>query len=68
MFQVTDNEDGTRNLILNSGDLGALKGLAELVPYVEKVLTVVDTPDVRALVDFVKSLGAEPAAKAGADE
>lgn len=56
MPQVIDNADGTKTLTINSGELRVLRNwLVRQVPDVKRVLQLVDSPDVRATLDFLKS-------------
>lgn len=57
MPQVTPNEDGTRTFAINSGELGLLgEVLGDGVREVEKVLGLVDAPQVRDVLAFLKSV------------
>ncbi|MEU9829799.1 hypothetical protein [Micromonospora chersina] len=56
MPQVTDNEDGTKTFSINSAEVRAVRDrLVERVPEVKKVLQLVDSPDVRATLSFLRS-------------
>lgn len=54
MFQVIDNEDGTKSFVVNSGELRNL--VEEHVPDLKEIAQNIDTPAVRATVDFVKAV------------
>jgi hypothetical protein len=57
MPQVTSNDDGTQTFTINSSELSGLgETLGRSVRDVEKVLNVVDAPEFRAAVSFVKSI------------
>lgn len=57
MPQITPNEDGSQTFTVNSREL---KGIGEVlgrsVQDVEKVLELVDGPQLRAALNFVKSI------------
>jgi hypothetical protein len=56
MPQVIENEDGTRTLMINSSELRVLTNLlAQGVPEVKKVRRIVNSPDVAAVLRFVKA-------------
>jgi hypothetical protein len=54
MIHIIDNEDGTKSLTVNSGELRTL--LEENVPDLKQLVQSLDTPAVRATVDFVKAV------------
>lgn len=57
MPNVTSNEDGTTTFAINSGELGALgEVIGRSVRDVEKALDVVDAPEFRDVLTFLKSL------------
>lgn len=56
MPQVTENEDGTKTLSINSDELRVVKEMLEQhVPEFKKVWDFLEGPGVKATVDFVKS-------------
>ncbi len=54
MFHVTDNEDGTKSLYVNSGELRAL--IEESAPDLKQLVQSLDSPAVRSAVAFVKAV------------
>jgi len=55
MPQVSDNEDGTKTLSINSGELQAVKRmLDDHVPGFKKFVEFLEGEQVRATVDFIK--------------
>ncbi|GAA4705999.1 hypothetical protein [Phytohabitans rumicis] len=56
MPQVVDNKDGTKTFTVNSAELRVLRNfLHARIPGFKQALDVVDGPQVRATLDFVKS-------------
>lgn len=57
MPQVTPNEDGTTTFSINSSELGQLGDvLGDGIREVEKVLGLVEAPQVRDVLTFLKSV------------
>jgi hypothetical protein len=57
MPKVVDNSDGTKTFSVNSGELRVLRNLLhERIPGFKRVLQIVEGPDVKATLDFVRSV------------
>jgi hypothetical protein len=57
MPKVVDNEDGTKSITINSSELRALKNLVDSrVPDFKKLVEIVESPDFRATIGFLKSV------------
>lgn len=57
MPHVTDNPDGTKTLSINSEELRALRSvLLNRVPDVKKAVRVVESPEFKATVEFLKAV------------
>ena len=57
MPQVIENEDGTRTFSINSGELRFVREmLDEFIPGFKWVKDMTHVPEVRATLDFVKSI------------
>jgi hypothetical protein len=53
---LTDNDDGTTSITINSDELRALKQwLEEYLPGYKKAVQIVDGPEVRAVLRFLRS-------------
>lgn len=56
MPRITDNDDGTKTFAIDSSEFTVFKDIFRNgVADVEKLLNVVDAPQFRSAVDFVKS-------------
>ncbi|MER7007264.1 hypothetical protein ABT297_30075 [Dactylosporangium sp. NPDC000555] len=56
MPKISDNEDGTQTLSINSAELRVVKRLLdEHVPEFKRVVQFFDEPQVRATIGFFKS-------------
>jgi hypothetical protein len=53
MPKITDNEDGTMSFSLNSAELTGL--FDQHVPDLRKAVRLLDSPDVKATLNFLKS-------------
>jgi hypothetical protein len=57
MPQIIHNEDGTKTFTINSSELTGLKTLLdEYVPGFKKVLQAIDSSEVRATLEFLRSV------------
>jgi hypothetical protein len=69
MPRIDDNQDGTKTFSINSGELGALRSLADLVPDLDRVLDFLGDSRLRSTLAFVRDLAdSGPAGEPAADD